>query len=176
MAPARHSGGAVGAAASFPRSVSQMQHPLVARPPAEPPALLPSLRSLSAVATTLTGVVVCALLLQHVKQPAHGAARHGGRAGERLPGCDFGGQPYYFEDSGSAAYDVTPPEWRPRAFDAACEPRDLVGPLLNASLRAEPSENPLVILTFGDRCARGLLTKLPLQVYPVSCACLIVLL
>ena len=58
------------------------------------------------------------------------------------------------EDSGSAKYNEMPAEWRLRTYDPACEPRELVAPLLNATLQGEPRDDRLIILMFGDRCAR----------------------
>ena len=68
--------------------------------------------------------------------------------------CQYGVQNYYFEGAGSARYNETPQphDWRLLALDPACQPRSLIGPLINASRRAEPRPEPLVIMFFGDRC------------------------
>ena len=105
------------------------------------------------VVGTLTTLVVFALILR-VQRASHtlGHAPEG-RNGEGSPSCRFGAQPYCFEDGGGRAFNETPQEWRLRSLDPACEPRELVAPLLNTSRRTGPSANQLVIMIFGDRCA-----------------------
>ena len=75
-------------------------------------------------------------------------ARDGRRDSE---GRRFGVQPYFFGDGGKAKFNGTPQEWRLLPLDPACEPRQLVAPLLNASRHAVPSAEQLVIMFFGDR-------------------------
>ncbi len=120
-------------------------------------AYLPCLQSLNAVVSTVAAVAVCALLWR-VHDPHAGALLTGQSGGVDWPpgGCQYGAQPYYFEDSGSAQFNDTPGEWRLRTFDSACEPRQLVEPLLNASRGGQRRADPLVILIFGDRCAQPL--------------------
>jgi len=69
--------------------------------------------------------------------------------------CQYGTQSYFFEDADGTAFNQTPQEWRLLPFDAACEPRELVGPLLSASRSAVPQDDKLVIMLFGDRRADG---------------------
>ena len=72
-------------------------------------------------------------------------------AGHQSEGCRFGVQPYIFVDAGGTLFNETPQEWSLLPFDAACQPRELVSPLLNASRSAEPRDDKLVIMLFGDR-------------------------
>ena len=59
--------------------------------------------------------------------------------------------PTFSGDGGKAKFNGTPQEWRLLPLDPACEPRQLVAPLLNASRHAVPSAEQLVIMFFGDR-------------------------
>ena len=70
--------------------------------------------------------------------------------------CHFGVQPYQFVGAGGKLYNETPHEWSLLPYDAACEPRDLAAPLLNASRSAGPRDDKLAIMLFGDRCGRQL--------------------
>ncbi len=70
-------------------------------------------------------------------------------------GCQFGTQPYIFEDANGTVFNETPQEWRLLPLDAACEAQELVGPLLNASRSAVPRDDKLVVMLFGDRRADG---------------------
>ncbi len=71
----------------------------------------------------------------------------------RSEGCQFGTQPYHFEESGPMTFDEAPNQWRVVPLDPACAPRELAAPLLNASRRGETSADPLVVMFFGDRQA-----------------------
>jgi hypothetical protein len=88
------------------------------------------------------------------------------RLSDRSPRCRHGSQAYYFEDSGDAAFDETPREWRLRPFDSACEPRDLVTMLLNATGSGQDDDGgggcdtQLVIALYGDRWTPGLLSTI----------------
>ena len=69
-------------------------------------------------------------------------------------GCQFGTQPYIFEDAGGTVFNETPQEWRLLPFDAACQPQALVSPLLNASRSVVPQNDKLVVMLIGDRRGR----------------------
>ena len=86
-------------------------------------------------------------------------------------GCRFGSQAYFFEDGG-IPFDDKAQEWRLRAFNSACQPKQLLPALLNdsssggggsssssSSSGGGGSVNPsvssmrqLVIALYGDRC------------------------
>ena len=121
-------------------------------PSPDPPWLLQSEPShlLHTIVISVATVVAFALVWRTQQ------SRLGARTLEvhRSEGCQFGVQPYYFEDSGSAAYNETPAEWRLVPHDPNCEPRQLIGPLLNASRNGDTSDQRLVIMFFGDRHAR----------------------
>ena len=110
--------------------------------------ILPGPHLVSAIVTTLATAAALALVWRSglVHRHVQILSGHGS--------CHYGDQPYYFLRSGSSAFNETPHAWRLRPLDAACEPRELVAPLLNASGDPEPSARPLVIMLFGDRRAR----------------------
>ena len=73
-----------------------------------------------------------------------------------LRGCRFGSQPYYFEDN-AVAFNETPSKWRLRAFEKACQPKQLFKAMTNASIRGDDGRGggrQLVIALFGDRYVR----------------------
>ena len=90
----------------------------------------------------------CVLAFVWRAQQAHDAAR------SYTDGCQLGRQPYYFDDGGSAKFNETPQphDWRLLSLDPACQPRQLVAPMINASRRAVPRAAPLALMFFGDRC------------------------
>ena len=113
-------------------------------------ALQPGLSSIVSIA-----IATCALIAV-----IWGAQRYHTAAGSTclntsVHGCRFGSQAYFFEDGGTA-FNEAPPEWRLRAFDSACQPRQLLATLFNASSSGDDSggsAQQLVIAMYGDRCA-----------------------
>ena len=70
---------------------------------------------------------------------------------DRVPACNYGGQPYFFVATEDPAhFNVTPETWDMRAFDPRCQPRPLVDELLDTNAT---SDGQLSIMLYGDRCA-----------------------
>jgi len=70
--------------------------------------------------------------------------------GNRVPTCNYGGQPYYFVATDEAApFNATPKSYDMRAYDPRCQPRPLVEQLLHANATGE---RHLRIMLYGDRC------------------------
>ena len=83
--------------------------------------------------------------------PSSAASSAAVRVSSAEPACEYGIQPYYFMPTHPAVpWNVTPRTWDLRAFDARCQPRQLVDRLLEGSYSAS-NDSQLSIILYGDR-------------------------